>query len=344
MRIGVGIWVVWFVVAGPLHADPPKNVLIGKNMSQTLVVENLKRVAVANAKIAKARAVPPNKILLTGKKPGKTMVRAWSKDGNETAFSITVLPSHLDEPKRGGGDVVRVALEFVEVDTTTSERFGIRWPDMLEARAGATMQGAMNSTTGLNYSVTFSSAKGFIEQLVSEGWAHVLARPNLYVRLGEQVIFHSGGEFPVTSSSEKFGTYYRRVDWKPFGLTVKIRPESADRLNLSSDIEIDISERSSHVSTEGIPALTKRKLVTKMNSRHGETVILSGLIRQMTSKSQEGIPWLSSIPIIGWIFFSRKKEFRQGSEVLLAMTLSFKTQARHQLELEEARERLKVED
>ena len=310
-------------------------------MNQTVVVNGLTRAAVANSKLLTVRAIPPNKLLMTGKHAGKTMVRAWTNSGQEQSFDVTVLPTRLYESSMGrdSDEVVKVALEFIEVDTSDSENFGIRWPDIIEASAAASIQGTIN-TTGLNYVGNVTSTKAWIEQLMVRGWARILARPSLYVRLGEQVVFHSGGEFPINSLSEKYGIYHRTIEWKPFGLTVKIRPDSGDSLNLSSEVDIEISERDASVNAEGVPSLTKRNLVTKMNSKHGETVVLTGLVRQLTTRFKEGTPWLSSIPILGWLFFSRNRKMNQQSEVLMAMTLSFRTYLSHEKELNSMLERL----
>lgn len=336
----VGLWLVaaWSVS----EPSPQESIAIAVNMSRTLSVPGLVRAAVGNSKLLKARAVNRDKLLLIGKQAGKTMVQAWTEAGRELSFSVTILPAHLYvSDARAEEEVVRVSLELLEVDSSDSENSGVRWPDVIEVSASATVQGSAGGTTGLNYVGTVTTAKGWIEQLVSRGWARFLARPSLYVRLGEQVTFHSGGEFPVATVSEKYGLYHRTMEWKSFGLTVKIKPESGDMLHLSSDVEIEVSEREPIANAESVPALNKRSLVTKMNSTHGEPVILSGLVRNFSSRQWEGMPWLSSIPILGWLLFSRKREFAQQSEVMMLMTLSFKTRLQHEQELNSMWERLK---
>jgi len=56
---------------------------------------------------------------------------------------------------------------------------------------------------------------------------------------------------------------------------VKVRPQSSDQIHLQSDIALEISEPNTALSVNGVPALTRRKLDTKMNSLDGETVVLS---------------------------------------------------------------------
>src|SRR5690606_27873472 len=134
----------------------------------------------------------------------------------------------------------------------------------------------------------------------------------------EEVTFHSGGEFPVTTAVEQGLGIARKVEWKSYGLGVRILPRSADRFHMNTDIKIELSEPVGE-AVDGIPALHRRKLETRMISREGETVILSGLVRQLTQRSGVGTPLLGKIPILG-IFFERKSDRRTRNEVLMAMT------------------------
>lgn len=309
-------------------------VVVGKDFNKTVEVPGLKRVAVANSKIVKVRAVPPAEVLLTGKALGTTTVQVWTDKEQPQEWLVQVVPQSLSRnPKDRRPQVVKVALEFVEIDNQSSEKYGVRWPDVIEASASSVVSGSLSSS-GLNYVVNAGTAKGWIEQLVGEGFAKILAKPSLYVRLGEEVQFQAGGEFPVTTRSSQQGNVFQNVEWKPFGLMVKVRPQSSDLIHLSSDVDIEISERDASMSHDDVPALTKRKLVTKMNSKDGEMVMLSGLVRRVWSQSKDGLPLLSKIPLIGSLLFGRENNQRKDSEVILAMTLSFKSNVREQQEVE----------
>jgi len=76
---------------------------------------------------------------------------------------------------------------------------------------------------------------------------------------------------------------------------------------------------------DGIPALAKRHLQTKMESIAGETVVLSGLVRQVTSKERNALPVLGSIPVLGDLIFSSTNEAKDESEIFMAVTFSLST-------------------
>lgn len=318
----------------PASSLPALRVAVGR--SRTFAVPGLARAAVADGKIASARAIAPNQLLLTGKRPGITTVRAWEENGHETAIELVVFARDLAGPSgEENGEVVRIALEFLELDGSLSRSLGFRWPEAVQISAAGSVS---DHSSGLNYAVSFTSAKSWLQHLVTQGWAKVVANPDLYVRSGEEAVFHSGGELPVATSSENYGRYHKHVEWKPYGLTVRVRPRSPDGYRISSDIQVNISEVNPALAIEGIPALTKRSLQTKMQSVDRETVVLSGLVRQSSASRKAGLPLLGEIPLLG-LFFSTSDSSSEETELFMAVTFSFVTPRREIERLERFRER-----
>src|SRR5262249_366692 len=153
--------------------------------NHSLLIPGLRRVAVASAKIARVTAVPPATLLVTGMQPGITTVRAWDDKDRESVFVVEVQSPQLFGGFRDGDGqgVVKIALEFLEVDSTVTENLGLRWPDAIHFSVGAVLHGDA-ARAGLNYTVPFTSAAGWIQHLTRNGWARLLAKPDLYVRLG----------------------------------------------------------------------------------------------------------------------------------------------------------------
>lgn len=328
----VRLWTILFFLSARALAVPSGeggeySLTLGTGTSQSIQVEQLASAAVANAKIARARAIPPSTLVVTALRPGITTLRVWNDDGVEEAYSVEVISADLWRSDRSKGKgVVRVALEFIEIDSTLSQTLGIRWPDILRF-SGSVIAGGDMATSGLNYSAAFQSAQGFVSQLVQDGWAKILARPELYVRLGEQGKFHSGGEFPVQTSSQNVGGIQQRVEWKKFGMSVEVRPQSIDTLTIQSDVHLEVSEPSTPSGASGIPSLIRRQIDTKISSEDGETVILSGLVRETESRREEGLPILRDIPLLGSLLFSSTEKKREGTELLMALTVSYSTRA-----------------
>ncbi len=302
---------------------PIERVVLPLGANRTLNIKGLRRAALVNPKVARARTAPPHQLLITAKAKGKTWLRTWSHDGSERVYSIEVVPAHLAEGVESSA--VKVALQFLELDASGRRETGVRWPELLSATGSGVLAGT-GSGAALSYTVGLASTRGWLQQLVREGHAKLLANPELYVRLGEEASFSSGGELPVPTTSENFGRTQKHVEWKPFGMLVKVKPESADTYHLHSDVFAELSEVNASNAIDGIPALNRRKLTTKVNSLDGETVLLSGLVRQLQSFQDEGMPVLKDIPILGGLFSSRTRT-HESQEILMAMTLSVVTRS-----------------
>lgn len=309
-------------------------VLLGVGLSENLTVPGISRVAVSHSRLVRARAAPPSTLVLTGLHPGRATVTVWAGNRIAASLDIQVVASSAFDlaTDRGKHSVVKVALEFLEMDLSVSRLVGLRWPEAIQFSPLATFE----KTTGLNYSAAFSSARGMLQHLMKEGWAKLLAHPELAVRLGEEAIFHSGGEVPVATSTENHGRFHREIQWKPFGLTVRVRPQSADYLHVQSDIRVEISELNRGAAVEGVPGLTKRTLETKMNSIDGETVVLTGLVRHSLSKDKHSTPGLHSLPVVGPLFAAHA-DYREENELFIAVTFSFTEPHKERAEVRDAR-------
>ncbi|NBW98192.1 hypothetical protein EBR03_01335 [bacterium] len=311
----------------------PEQIVIGKDSQQTLALPGTRRVAVGNSKILRVKAVSPDKVLLTGVSLGKTSITFWNLNGQEGIISVSVVPAASLESSKTNprGQVAHISLQFLELNETVGRSSGFQWPDTLTFSGEGSFQ---SLSTGINYSITLSTAQGFLNFLVRSGWAKLVASPELYVRLGEQAVFHSGGEIPITTTTDSYIRFQRRVEWKKYGLTAKVKPDSSDLIHFQSDIQLEITELDHSYQVENIPALTARNFLTKMDSLDGETVILSGLTRQSSQREEKGIPWLSQLPILGDLLFSQTSSGRKETELLMAVTVGLTTRARESDRLE----------
>ncbi len=313
------------LVAAPA---PPFSLTLRTGFNETLKIPGLLRAAVGDEKVARVRAFPPDVLLVTARQSGKTLVRAWGTAG-ESTISISVVGGEVIDSIRDDGDssVIRISIEFLEVTSSAGEALGLRWPDSIHFSGAGGASGDLASSA-INYSASVTSSKGALNLLVKKGLAKILARPELFVRTGEEASFHSGGEFPVAYSNASSGTFHRRVDWKPYGLSLKVKPRSHDHLHIQSDVALELSELNHGAGLEGIPSLTRRKLETKTSSLDGETVILSGLLRQVEGKTKEGIPILSDLPLLGDLFGQRGTH-TEDTELFMTVTYSFTTVERN---------------
>jgi general secretion pathway protein D len=67
------------------------------------------------------------------------------------------------------------------------------------------------------------------------------------------------------------------------------------------------------------PVINKREATTQVFIRDGQTTVIGGLADNTTTNSESGIPVLSRIPGLGWLFGNKQKS-RATSELFLFLT------------------------
>ena len=67
------------------------------------------------------------------------------------------------------------------------------------------------------------------------------------------------------------------------------------------------------------PSIDRREATTQVNIRDGETMVIGGVFIDTQSNSVDGIPYLSRVPVLGWLFKS-KSESVAKQELLIFLT------------------------
>jgi len=100
-------------------------------------------------------------------------------------------------------------------------------------------------------------------------------------------------------------------------LTPHINPDRQVRMILNPSIEAIIDGGST--TTEFTPTIAKREVTTTVTVPDGETIIISGLMREDQTKVVRKVPILGDIPLLG-ILFRRTLDGRQKTNLLIFVT------------------------
>jgi pilus assembly protein CpaC len=158
-----------------------------------------------------------------------------------------------------------------------------------------------------------------IKALEQTGGFESLAEPNLIAYNGQEASFLAGGEFPVVTTSG-LGTV--NVEYREFGVRLKFKPTIAgDVIRLHVRPEVSTLDFNNGVTLSGfrIPALTTRYAETEVELRDGQSFAIAGLLNHVNQNNGSGVPFLSQIPIIGYLFKSQAKT-DERTELLVLIT------------------------
>lgn len=200
-------------------------------------------------------------------------------------------------------DNIKVEIKIIEIKKEFSRTMGIKWPSEFSAQL---IDGKLTTPQ------TFDMKLQAYER---EGDMKILASPNLLCRSGKSAEFFAGGEFPIKSSG--FG--HSQVLWKKYGIEMKIKPVIDSIGQMSVELETTVSSIDRSKSVDSIPALHSHKLMSHFDLAESKTIALSGLIKNESGESSEGLPYLAQLPVIGSLFSS--KDFLENrTELVILVT------------------------
>lgn len=200
---------------------------------------------------------------------------------------------------------VLIDVNILELDKSAVDKLGIDWPDILNI----TFEKVENAGS---ISELFKVDKwgrdkltNAINLLVQNGEGRILSRPKLVCLSGQEAEFLVGGQVPVvTTVVNETGTSVN-VEYKNYGVSLKIKPTVEGEDGVRTSLTTEISEIDLTHAILSIPAFLTRKASTELYIKEGQTIFLAGLLKNKDQKTISRVPAVGDIPIIGHLFRSR---------------------------------------
>jgi pilus assembly protein CpaC len=173
----------------------------------------------------------------------------------------------------------------------------------------------------------FGSLDAVLSALEQQQVLRQLAEPNLIAMSGETADFLAGGEYPVpVVSAASAGTLPTvTIVYKEFGVKLSFTPTVLARgvISLKLMPEVSALDFADAVSISGtvIPALTTRRARTTVELRDGQSFAIAGLLQADSTRLQDQLPWLGSVPVLGALF--RSSQFQQNETELVVLVTPY---------------------
>ena len=103
------------------------------------------------------------------------------------------------------------------------------------------------------------------------------------------------------------------------GIKIKMTPHINDSNQVRLDLEEESSDTGAPEGALGAIPIIKRTAHTTITVEDQQTVVIGGLMRETMSKSEQKIPLLGDIPVLGFLFRQQKNE-KKKSNLLLILT------------------------
>jgi pilus assembly protein CpaC len=113
------------------------------------------------------------------------------------------------------------------------------------------------------------------------------------------------------------------VTFLEFGLRIVVRPTVLDDGRISIVLDQIFTEpdeaQSIIVNGSRVPGFKQRSVRTLTESWDGETWAVAGLVSDLDSKSTSAVPWISKLPILGFLFRGKSDQKKRG-ELIVTVT------------------------
>ena len=226
---------------------------------------------------------------------------------------------------------VMLEVRFVEASRQASRELGVQWNVFnskvtanigsqrpsgalpILSPAGEVAAGVLSGGSPFGFMLGRIIAGGtnvdvMINALEERGLARNLAEPNLTALSGDTASFLAGGEFPIPVSGTNNSI---SVEFKRYGVGLAFTPTvlKDGLINLKIEPEVSQFDFNNAIALgpnlPPVPALIVRRASTTIELRDGQSFVIGGLLQNLNKASQQQVPWLGDLPVLGQLFASR---------------------------------------
>ena len=231
---------------------------------------------------------------------------------------------------------------IAEVSADKAAEFGVQWQGPIGNKGDANIgllgtnfrigganiislatqaaSGAVAPSAGLNFGIAHQTNGVYVLSalarfLQSSGDANVLSTPNLLtldneeakIVIGQNVPFVTG-QYTNNNTTNGAVNPFQTIERKDVGLTLRVRPQISENGTVKMQIYQEVSrlDPASIGSATGL-ITNKRSIESSVLVEDGSIVVLGGLLQDDTGNSQEKVPGLGDVPLLGHLFRSETR-------------------------------------
>ena len=242
---------------------------------------------------------------------------------------IQEIVSKLDQPAQQ----VMLEARIVEVNTDDLKELGVDWAllnrqgfTFIEENPNATYEGDPESPGQITAEDLISNTPGtadiwklknfarlpktfrvFLDMLIQQGNAKVMAQPKLVTLNGKPASMLAGQRVPYLTSQTVFAggaaAPTETVQMEEVGIKLSITP----LINADGYITVQVRPEVSTIvgfrgADNSLPVVATRQAETTVRLKDGASVIIGGLLSEELTKTTVKLPLLGDVPALGWLF------------------------------------------
>ena len=270
-----------------------------------------------------------------------------------TPDALLLAQQLIDDLDKARGEVV-VDIAVLEVSKNWERTLGISWPSSigvaLQPNCSATNScsstssgttGTTGSTSTTNptlYTLAHLNASDFamtvgsatLNLLLTDNNTKVLQSPRIRATDDQKATMKIGSRIPIATgsystpglaSTSAIGYAQTQFQYQDVGVNIEMTPSIHFDHDVTLKIKIEVSAESGTDTIEGVtePIISQRVVDQVIRLREGEASILGGIQNKQEQNNWNGIPGLSAIPVIKYIFGSRDRQVQDDDIVFVVV-------------------------
>lgn len=217
-------------------------------------------------------------------------------------------------------DVPKQQIKYQLFVVQRQKTSGLNWGTSLNIGntsedSGYSWSGAVSNIFNINFDIISKFGVQFAGSLnaeLSEGKSRVLADTTLNGISGESLSFSNTNttryrDIIVDTKGDLYTSTTREIS---SGLTLSINGWASGDGMVTVKVDAQVSKQgntessanSNGTDTTPPPSTSEKKVSTNVRTKSGEPVVIGGLFQQEEEVSEKQVPWLGSIPLLGWLF------------------------------------------
>ena len=240
--------------------------------------------------------------------------------GNRLIFSGTaseydqVRPLLAELDQRPAEVLIEVVIAQVNLSDTT--RYGVEFVvDSLDANTAASTL-IQAGSSGVTATISGGDVSAVINAFASNSQIEVLSRPRLVARSGTAAQVQVGSEVPVLASQQLLPTatvtpdgnlgVISQVVYRSTGIILQIEPIVFGDSRVDLTLSQEVSSTAAGSGPVASPTFNNTTVTTSLSLEDGATAVIGGLIQDQVNQSEQGVPFLKDVPLIGNVFSSKE--------------------------------------
>ncbi len=223
-----------------------------------------------------------------------------------------------------GGQQVNLEVRILEAQRNAGRELGIEWSGsgsgVTTAVGGGPANPAGDAKSFSAFMTNIISSAGFdlgvtVNALETKGLVRTLAEPNLTTLSGVSASFLAGGQVPIRVADSNGNS---TITYHDFGVKLVFTPMVLDGDRIQIHLTPEVSGITGYTAASD-PIFNARTLDATVELRDGQSFSVAGLLQNNTNLSQNQLPWLGDVPVIGSLFKSSGYQ-KHDTEMVVIVT------------------------